>query len=79
MVIRDADDQWEMVNNNDGGSGGKDQENDSDKASFNSDFKGGEMDVQEQIDRYVIENQDESDKNQVYRIKVIEEGADEMN
>ncbi len=55
MVIRDADDQWEMVNNNDGG---KDQENDSDKASFNSDFN-GEMDVQEQIDRYVIENQDE--------------------
>lgn len=46
-VIKDEDEQWEMVNNKD-----------SDEASFNSDgYKDmGEVDVNEEIDRFNNEN-----------------------
>ncbi len=67
-VIKDEDEQWEMVNNKD-----------SDEASFNSDgYKDmGEVDVNEEIDRFNNENQNEM-QEQIYRINVIEEGQDDI-
>lgn len=67
-VINDGDEQWEMVNNKD-----------SDQASYNSDeYKNmGEVNVNEEIDRFNNENQTEL-QDQIYRINVVEEGQDDI-